>query len=366
MTQGLDTATYTDPALLQAERLAVFTRCWQFVGFKSSLANHNDWLTAELAGRSVFVQNFDGVLRGFRNVCSHRHARLRGECQGNGMLRCPYHGWTYNEEGVPVGIPGNAEYFGLDREARRALALPPIAVESCGDLVFARPAEDGPSLAAYLGSYYEIFARASQKLATPYTSGEVTWHCNWKIGIESAIEGYHLNMIHPETFKHFVQAVLPSSWNGDHSLGPSRLSASAIDSLERIETRLGLSRLEVSDCYDHYLVFPNLCLTITAGLTLSVQTYEPVAPDATRLRFWLSTGTSEKPALRDGVMGRAVLGAFGDFNDRVLEEDQRISEAVQRGKAYTPLPPARLGANEDRIAAFHAAWRRGMAGSWPT
>jgi choline monooxygenase len=357
---GLDPKTYTDLTVLAAERDAVFARSWLFVGLKTSLAEHNDWLAADLAGRGVTVQNFEGALRGFRNVCSHRHARLRSTCRGNGMLRCPYHGWTYNDEGVPVGIPGNAEHFGLDRDARRALALPQIAVACCGNLVFARLAPEGPSLEAFLGDDFAVFARASEALASPFAEGEIAWRCNWKIGIESAIEGYHLGMIHPQTFKPFVREVLPARWNGDHSLGPSLLSDAARQSLERIESRLGLLRHEASDRYDHYLVFPNLCVTVTAGLTLSLQTYEPVAPDETRLRFWLLSGASGKPALRDGIMGKAVLGAFADFNAQVLEEDQAISEEVQVGKGFTPLPPAVLGGNEDRIQAFHAAWRRAM------
>ncbi|MEI9985269.1 MAG: SRPBCC family protein [Aliidongia sp.] len=286
---------------------------------------------------------------------------MRSERRGNGLLRCPYHGWTYNEEGVPVGIPGNSEWFGLDRSARRALALPSIAVASCGNLVFARISPEGPSLEEFFGAYHTIFARASAALSSPYTEGTITWRCNWKIGIESAIEGYHLDMVHPTTFKPFVAPVLPASWNGDHSLGPSLLAEPAQQSLERIEARLGLERLEVCERYDHYLVFPNLCVTVTAGLTLSLQTYEPTAPDATRLRFWLLTGASAKPALREGIMGKAVLGAFADFNAQVLAEDQTISERVQAGKSYTPLPPACLGGNEDRIQAFHMAWRRAMA-----
>jgi phenylpropionate dioxygenase-like ring-hydroxylating dioxygenase large terminal subunit len=59
-------------------------------------------------------------------------------------------------------------------------------------------------------------------------------------------------------------------------------------------------------------------------------------------------------------MGRSVLGTLAEFNDRVLAEDQQISEEVQHGKAYGPPRPARLGANEDRILAFHHAWRRWM------
>lgn len=358
--RGLEAETYTDAAVLAAEQEQVFVRSWHFVGLKTELASPDDWITAEIAGRGITIQNFDGELRGFRNVCSHRHTRMRAECRGNGLLRCPYHGWTYNGEGVPVGIPGNLEWFGFDRAAKRDLALSAVAVACCGNLVFARIAAEGPSLEDFLGGYFPLFARATEALADPFAEGAVDWRCNWKIGIESAIEGYHLDMVHPQTFKPFVRAVLPASWSGDHSLGPSLLSEPAQQSLERIEARLGLARLEVSERYDNYLVFPNLCLTITAGLTLSIQTYEPVAPGTTRLRFRLLCGDSAKPALRQGIMGKAVLGAFADFNAQVLEEDRVVSERVQQGKAWPTLPPACLGANEDRIQAFHVAWRRAM------
>jgi phenylpropionate dioxygenase-like ring-hydroxylating dioxygenase large terminal subunit len=359
-TSGLAPQAYTDPAVLAAERRAIFERSWQFVGLRSDLSAQHDWLTAELGGRGITVQNFDGALQGFGNVCSHRHARLRSECRGNGHLRCPYHGWAYDRDGVPVGIPGNSEWFGLDAAARRDLALPPVAVESCGNLLFARISADGPGLRDFLGAYWSVFADASQALDRRFAEHAVTWRCNWKIGVESAIEGYHLGTIHPDTFKPFVRAVLPAGWNGAHSLGPSLLSETALASMARIETRLGLARHETSDRYDHYLVFPNLCLTITAGLTLSVQTYEPLASDTLRLKFHLLTGACDRPALRDGVMGRAVLGAFAAFNDKVLDEDRRISEEVQHGKAWGPRP-ACLGDNEDRLRAFHAAWRHAMA-----
>jgi choline monooxygenase len=362
MVEGLDSLAYTDPGVLAAEQIWIFSRCWQFVGLKSALANHNDWVAAALGARSVMVQNFDGALGGFRNVCSHRHARLRAECQGNGMLRCPYHGWTYNAAGVPVGIPGNAEYFGLDRAGKEALALQKVEVACCGELVFARLVPGGPDLADYLGPYFDLFAEISSVLRGVFDQGVLVWRCNWKLGIESAIEGYHLSQIHPETFKPFVDEVLPSCWNGAHSLGPSSLSVEAAQSLARIQSRLGLARIEGLPRYDHYLIFPNLCLTVTAGLTLSLQIYEPVGADSLRLRHILLTGASAKPALRQGVVGRAALGAFADFNEKVLAEDQRIAEEVQLGKAWLP-PPALLGRNEDRIEAFHTAWRRHMTTS---
>jgi choline monooxygenase len=358
-TLGLDPADYVTAETFAAEREHLFERSWQLVGLCSDLARHQDFITAELAGRSVVIQNFDGALRGFHNVCSHRHARLRSANCGNGLLRCPYHGWTYNAEGVPVGIPGNAEYFGLDRAARQALALAPVAVESCGNLVFARLSAEGEDLAATLGAYAEPLQHLSLLFSEPFDRQSVDWAVNWKVGIESALEGYHLDLIHPSSFRPLTAGVLPSDFAGRHSYGPTELSPEGRESIERMGAKLGLPSTGRYPRYDHFFLFPNMMAVASAGTLLSLQVYQPTGPETTTLRFWLLAGASSKPARRNSVTGRAINAALVAFNDRVLDEDRVISQSVQRGK-HLASRPARLGANEDRIAAFHEAWRAAM------
>ena len=48
----------------------------------------------------------DGVLRALSNVCRHRAMRLldgTGSCPK--VLRCPYHGWTYRQDGQLAAVP---------------------------------------------------------------------------------------------------------------------------------------------------------------------------------------------------------------------------------------------------------------------
>ncbi len=355
---GLDPSDYFDTETFAAER-RLFERSWQLVGLCSDLAQHQDFITATLAGRSVVIQNFEGALKGFHNVCSHRHARIRSTACGNGLLRCPYHGWTYNGEGVPVGIPGNAEFFGLDRAARKELALAPIAVECLGNLVFARLEPTGESVGDWLGAYAEPLEHLGSLFTQPFDRQSVDWAVNWKIGIESAIEGYHLDLIHPESFRPLTAGALPAEFAGPHSYGPTELSAEGRQSIERMGAKLGLARTERYTRYDHFFLFPNMMAIASAGTILSLQIYEPTGPETTRLRFWMLTGTSSKPAQRQGVAGRAIEGSLKEFNDRVLAEDQAISESVQRGK-HLAARAAVLGSNEDRISAFHAAWRNSV------
>ena len=72
---------------------------WTFVGFTSDLARHNDWIRRDLYGRSIFIQNFEGGLRGFVNSCAHRNFPIRTEDAGNGSIRCPFHHWVYDKTG---------------------------------------------------------------------------------------------------------------------------------------------------------------------------------------------------------------------------------------------------------------------------
>jgi phenylpropionate dioxygenase-like ring-hydroxylating dioxygenase large terminal subunit len=122
------------------------------------LAEDGRHVTVDFPDLSVTVQNFRGGLRGFWNVCSHRGTKLRVAGCGHGLLRCPYHGWLYNADGVPVGIPDNDRQYGLDAAARKALALRAITVERLGRWVFARIDLVGATLADTLGDQAAFIA----------------------------------------------------------------------------------------------------------------------------------------------------------------------------------------------------------------
>ncbi|MFV3076207.1 Rieske 2Fe-2S domain-containing protein [Niveispirillum fermenti] len=109
---------------------------WVLLGRMADVDGNGRWIAGWAGAIPVLVRNFQGDLRGFRNVCSHRFARMLTEPAGKGPLRCPYHAWVYDADGVPRAIPFNDTDFHLDEAGRRALALPPIAVTATHGLVF--------------------------------------------------------------------------------------------------------------------------------------------------------------------------------------------------------------------------------------
>src|SRR5579871_5572071 len=92
---------YVAPEIYEAERQAIFRRSWQMLGPAAQVAEPGQYLATEIAGwKLLILRGRDGVIRGFRNVCRHRGARLVEEGTGScWVLRCPYHLWVYNDDG---------------------------------------------------------------------------------------------------------------------------------------------------------------------------------------------------------------------------------------------------------------------------
>lgn len=351
---------YSAPPVWTAEARRIFRRGWIFAGLTDDLARDNDFIVRTIAGTSVVVQNFDGDLRAFRNVCTHRFAEIQTSPCGNRRLQCPYHAWLFNRDGVPVGIPGNETFFGFDRAARQRLALARYPVAVRGRFVFVRLDDGGPGLDDYLGDYGAALDTASALFTDPIDDGTQGWAANWKIGVESVLEVYHVDATHPETFKPFTAKEWASGFSGAHSRCTTRLSPSSAQWWGGIVTRLGLAHDPGgAGGYDHYFVFPNLSFAITHGAFFSLQTYDPLTADTCSLRYRLFLGEGKRGAART-----AVAATLRDFNQRVLAEDRFVSEAAHRGARQMDRP-AVLGSVEDRIGAFHTQWLTEMAGAVP-
>ena len=341
---------YYSPEWNAQEQAAVFRRHWLYVGTLTELATPGSWITADHGGRSWIVTNTPDGLRCFRNVCSHRHSRILESERGCGPLRCGYHGWTYDAEGIPTGLPGQRDNFDLTGAERLALRLPQGHVASVGNFVFmaenptaASPAEDmcEPALA--------LLHWLSDSFVAPYATGERAWIANWKAGVENTLEPYHTSFVHAESIAEVAELA------GDMALHPGfssefhRLKDKSQTWWQAMAEAAGVRPSPHFGDYWHFHVHPNLCIGLTFGSLLSIQTFEPLAPDRTRLRYrlFLPGGVAANSPAK-----RAALEQFlAEFNDRVLLEDQGPVEACQRG-CGDATSPALLGESEARIGNF--------------
>src|SRR5579871_27129 len=108
---------YNNADLTRLEIQRVLMPSWQIVCHVNSIPNSGDYVTFDLGPESVLVlKDREGVVRAYHNVCRHRGARIldgAGNCPGT--ITCPYHGWTYKQDGSLIGMPSRETFVAVER-----------------------------------------------------------------------------------------------------------------------------------------------------------------------------------------------------------------------------------------------------------
>ena len=189
--------TYLNPEVFELEYEELFLNRWQFVGHENDVPETGDYITGDIGRDNVVViRGKDEQLRAFRNVCRHRASRIfegSGTCRG--VIRCPYHGWTYRFDGSLMAIPLEENFPDTDRSQ---FSLHQIQLDVFNGLIFVRFTADGPSVAeqfAHTGHFFEKFDVVNyEKLQEPT---DQIWDVNWKIAWDNFLENYHIPIGHP-------------------------------------------------------------------------------------------------------------------------------------------------------------------------
>src|SRR6201998_3365104 len=142
---------YTDPAIFAAELSKIWYRTWVFVGHESEVAQPGDYVLQRRGIQDVIMTpDRDGELHLLLNRCAHRGNQVCDDARGNASaFRCPYHGWTYRNNGELVGFPFFKGYG--QRKLDLALGRGPRA-DSHHGFVFGSFATEGPTLLEHLGA----------------------------------------------------------------------------------------------------------------------------------------------------------------------------------------------------------------------
>ena len=108
---------YTDPAIFDLEMQHLFGGTWVFLLHESEVPAGGDFRQVRVGRRPVLVtRDSDGRVHALLNRCTHRGTTIEIAEQGCAKrFTCPYHGWTFANDGrlVSVAYPGN--YVDLDR-----------------------------------------------------------------------------------------------------------------------------------------------------------------------------------------------------------------------------------------------------------
>ncbi|WP_162240068.1 aromatic ring-hydroxylating oxygenase subunit alpha [Pseudomonas sp. Leaf129] len=194
---------YSDQSTFDNETKNIFNKTWQYVCHESELPVSGSYITRVIGAEPILVlKASDGALRSFHNVCPHRGARM---LSGNGICKgiiCPYHFWSFTENGAINHIPKKHWFESLDIEG---LHLKPASVDVWRGLVFANPVENAQPLKQWLKGYIDYlddyeFPYEEMKEVARFVFDE---NVNWKILVENYVEDYHFAYVHPKTLGAF-------------------------------------------------------------------------------------------------------------------------------------------------------------------
>jgi phenylpropionate dioxygenase-like ring-hydroxylating dioxygenase large terminal subunit len=266
---------------------------------------------------------------------------------GSGCHRafvCRYHGWTYNLEGKLRHIPHEDGFPGLDKDDH---PLVPLAATERFGLVFVT--QDAPAPGDDSLDGLEQLIRPDQRL---FNTVEREFDVNWKIFLESFIEGYHIKSTHPDSF-------LPYGFDNLNVIDIFGRHSRVTYPFQRIKklAKVPAAERRVDGLLTYvYHLFPNVMVTVLSRHT-NVVVLEPLAVNRTRQHtYTLSNGGGDDPAaLAEARRDADFVGNTGALEDRA------VVEAIQRGLASGANDAFTFGKFESAIVHFHRTLTAALA-----
>jgi choline monooxygenase len=341
---------YFDARIARIETEQVFAHTWQVAGRVDQVREKGQFFTAQLGDEPIVVaRGEDGVLRAFYNVCRHHAAAVVTESQGCAkQFRCPYHGWTYGNDGA---LKGMVEFEGVCDFERTKNGLIPVAVDTWENFVFVNLDGAAGPLKDFLANVPELVAPLRLKEKLNFFDRRVyTLNCNWKVYVDNYLDGgYHVPHAHKGlssvieytnyTIENFARACLQSS----------PLSSDAKSEKGVAATRQGRA---------FYLwLYPNFMINAYEGV-MDTNLVLPLAVDKCAVVFDYYFGDVSKKTLKRNQASIKV-------SEKVQDEDMAICDAVQKGLASRAYLAGRLSVRREAgehlfHRLLHADLTRGM------
>lgn len=190
---------YFDPVRDEAERRNIFGKMPMLAGLSKDIPNPGDTLLFDLVGPSILVVRAkDGSVNAFLNMCTHRAAKLVGECGHKARFTCPFHAWTFNLDGKLIGVPRKDAFDAEHLEGRDLIRVP---VGEWGGFIFVKPhaGDERIDVRAMLGDFAPVCELFALDNAHKVAEGRLDFDADWKYALDTYCEGYHIGFLHSTT-----------------------------------------------------------------------------------------------------------------------------------------------------------------------
>lgn len=195
---------YSDPEVFRLEKERLFPRTWQYLAHESEVPEPGDYVVRRILNDSFIVaRGEDGQVRVMLNMCRHRGMQVcRVESGNSSHFRCPYHAWTYKNDGQLIGVTFFQEAYDGERGLKRGERglLPPPQTATYRGMIFACLDPGAPGLEESLGDFrFFLDLYVGQSDDGVEVRGPQRWiiRSNWKIGAENfSGDSYHTPYTH--------------------------------------------------------------------------------------------------------------------------------------------------------------------------
>ena len=320
-----------------AAEMELFKRLPMVYCPSAALTEKGAYVAHTLAGVPlVAVRGDDGVVRAFHNSCRHRGMML---VEGSGNARgfvCPYHAWTYGLDGSLRHIAGSDGFPGIDQVTH---GLVQVHAQERGGLVFVTQKE--PLAEGALAAMPDLIAPGHEVFE--YSS--FTDEANWKLLLETSMEGYHIKALHRTTF-------YPMGFDNLNVVETHGANSRIVFPFRRIEKL----RTKPKDQWRAdgmltyvYQLFPNTRLATLSSHYLLV-ILEPLTPTQSRWIIYRLRASSTDHAPVD-VEKAERDAAF--IKDTGVIEDRAAACGIQQGLAGAGNSHFTFGHFEKAAVHFH-------------
>jgi len=359
----LEAKYYTSEEVFALETERIFRRSWLCCGRASEIAAGGNCSVFQLGDDSVLlVRDEADELRAFANVCRHRGTRL---CEDGGtvekVIRCPYHGWTYDLTGRLVNAPNMRDVDGFDPAD---FPLRQVATAEWEGFVFVHLSEDPPpasSPRAAIGGLYRPLQGTFRdwNLAELICVERLNYQvrANWKLLFQNFNECYHCPRVHPRLNSLSTYSSAANDLDEGPFLGGPMELAVGVATMTTTGETCGLVFPGLSEANRrrvfYFSLFPTMFLSPHPDYVLTHR-IEPIGVSETRVicEFLFHPDAT---ARSDFDPSPAV-----EFWDETNRQDWRVCELSQAGISsmfYSPGPYSNL---ESIVAAFDRHYRQAL------
>ena len=342
--------TYHDREFFDLEMERVIRPSWQIVCHGNEIPMPGDYRTIEYLGESVVViRGDDGVIRAFTNVCRHRAMRLvegPGGCAKK--LVCPYHAWTYDNDGRLTGVPNRREYPALKLEDN---GLVPVALEQWHGFLFVNLAPAGFPAVSEMMAPFEAEV-AQYRLGEMQPMGAIRHRprlVNWKNIGDNYSDNLHIPVAHDG-----LNRLVGKSYRIEAHGWADRLYGDVArnDKQNFWERFYGAHMPRVAHLPEaahgrwlYYKLWPNMAFDIYAD-QIDFMQWLPVSPTQTVLREMVFTLPDTRREMK--------LARYANWriNRVVNAEDTWLIERVQQGMASRSYTAGPIGRSEVCLRSF--------------